>query len=105
MTETSGATATAEPEIRADEAPARQRPWTTVVLNDPVNLMSYVTYVFRTHFGYSEEKSRRLMLEVHERGRSIVARGPREQMERDTQAMHGYGLWAECRPADDGEDA
>jgi ATP-dependent Clp protease adaptor protein ClpS len=105
VTEQDGATAVAEPDVRDAAAPARDVPWVTVVLNDPVNLMSYVEYVFREYFGYSREKARRLMIEVHERGRSRVATGSREQMETDVQAMHGYGLWAECRPAEDRGDA
>mgnify|MGYP001940792689 FL=1 len=69
-----GATDTALLE-RPHEDTARDRPWNVVVWNDPVNLMSYVAYVFRTHFGYSAAKAQRLMLEVHERGRSVVATG------------------------------
>ncbi len=69
-------------------------PWVTVVWNDPVNLMSYVTYVFQKHFGYKKKKAVKLMMEVHEDGRSAVSTGSREQMERDVQAMHEYGLWA-----------
>lgn len=68
--------------------------WTTVVWNDPVNLMSYVTHVFRTYFGYPREEAERLMLQVHHEGRAVVATGPREEMERHTEAMHEYGLWA-----------
>lgn len=70
------------------------RPWRTVVWNDPVNLMSYVTYVFRSYFGYPEDKARRLMLQVHHEGRAIVSHGQREKMEVDVAAMHSYGLWA-----------
>ena len=69
-------------------------PWVTIVWNDPVNLMSYVSYVFQSYFGYSREKAERLMRDVHEEGRAVVSTGTREQMERDTEAMHGYGLWA-----------
>ncbi|WP_030908519.1 ATP-dependent Clp protease adapter ClpS [Streptomyces sp. NRRL F-5126] len=69
-------------------------PWVTIVHNDPVNLMSYVTYVFQTYFGYSKEVSNKLMLDVHHKGRAVVSSGTREEMERDVQAMHGYGLWA-----------
>lgn len=68
--------------------------WVTVVWNDPVNLMNYVTYVFRTYFGFSKEVAEARMLEVHRDGRSIVSSGPREKMEVDVQAMHGYGLHA-----------
>ena len=70
------------------------RPWITLVWNDPINLMSYVTYVFQEYFGYDKNKAQRLMLDVHEKGRAVVSSGSREEMERDVQAMHGYGLWA-----------
>lgn len=69
-------------------------PWVTIVHNDPVNLMSYVTYVFQAYFGYSKDKAHKLMLDVHHKGRATVSSGTREEMERDVQAMHGYGLWA-----------
>lgn len=68
--------------------------WVTIVWNDPVNLMSYVSYVFQTYFGYPESKAKKLMLDVHEKGRAVVSKGGREEMERDTEAMHEYGLWA-----------
>ena len=86
---------TEEPE----EALLVDRPWVTVVWNDPVNLMSYVTYVFETYFGYSRKKAEKLMLEVHNDGRSTVSSGSREEMERDVQAMHEYGLWATMEKA------
>jgi ATP-dependent Clp protease adaptor protein ClpS len=69
-------------------------PWVTIVWNDPVNLMSYVTYVFQSYFGYSKKKATKLMLDVHHEGRAVVSSGTREEMERDVGAMHGYGLWA-----------
>lgn len=69
-------------------------PWRTVVWDDPVNLMSYVAWVFRSYFGYPAPVAERLMLQVHTEGRAIVARGPRELMERHVEAMHGYGLLA-----------
>ncbi|MBW3086557.1 ATP-dependent Clp protease adapter protein ClpS [Austwickia sp. TVS 96-490-7B] len=78
----------------AESTPDLAAPWVTIVWNDPVNLMSYVTWVFRSYFGYSEEKAQLLMLDVHHRGKAVVASGPREQMERHTEALHGYGLWA-----------
>ena len=77
-----------------DEIALTAKPWVTIVWNDPVNLMSYVTYVFQKHFGYPKKKAEKLMLEVHNDGRSVVSTGTREEMERDVQAMHGYGLWA-----------
>jgi ATP-dependent Clp protease adaptor protein ClpS len=75
-------------------------PWVTIVWNDPVNLMSYVTFVFTTYFGYSRKKAEKLMLEVHHDGRSVVSTGSREEMERDVQAMHEYGLWATMQKSD-----
>jgi ATP-dependent Clp protease adaptor protein ClpS len=70
------------------------RPWVTIVWNDPVNLMSYVTYVFQTLFGYPREKATRLMLDVHHKGRAVVSNGTRERMERDVSRLHAAGLWA-----------
>jgi len=77
-----------------EEAPAADRPWVTVVHNDPVNLMSYVTWVFQRLFGYSEDKAHKLMLDVHHKGRAVVSSGSREKMEHDASRLHAYGLWA-----------
>jgi ATP-dependent Clp protease adaptor protein ClpS len=84
------------PEVdeEVDEDVEIERPWITIVWNDPINLMSYVTYVFQQYFGYAKEKAEKLMLDVHHRGKAVVSNGSREEMERDVQAMHGYGLWA-----------
>ena len=76
------------------EAVETDVPWITIVWNDPVNLMSYVTYVFMTYFKYPREKAEKLMMQVHQDGRSVVSSGSREEMERDVSAMHSYGLWA-----------
>lgn len=76
------------------------RPWVTIVWNDPVNLMSYVTYVFLTYFHYDLTKAEALMLDVHEKGRAVVSNGSREEMERDVTAMHTYGLWATMQKDD-----
>ena len=76
------------------------RPWITLVWNDPINLMSYVTYVFQEYFGFDKNKAELLMLDVHEKGRAVVSSGSREEMERDVQAMHGYGLWATLQKDD-----
>ncbi len=77
----------------------RSDAWQTVVWNDPVNLMSYVAYVFRTYFGHSPERAERLMLAVHHDGHAVVAEGAREQMELHAAAMHDFGLWATVRAA------
>ena len=83
-----------------DDLTFLDRPWVTIVWNDPVNLMSYVTYVFQTYFGYARKKAEKLMMEVHEDGKSVVSTGSREEMERDVQAMHDYGLWATMEKAE-----
>jgi len=78
------------------------RPWAVVVWDDPVNLMSYVVYVFQRHFGYSHEEATKLMFEVHNAGKSAVAHGNREEVERHAEAMHAYGLWATIEKTGEG---
>lgn len=82
------------PDIEVVQRTALDVPWHVVVWDDPVNLMSWVTWVFRMHFGFSQAKSHALMLEVHEQGRAIVAEGTLEEAERHVAALHGYGLMA-----------
>ena len=89
-----------ESDISPEEVTQQATPWVTIVWNDPVNLMSYVAYVFSKYFGYDKLKSDRLMMEVHQDGKSVVSTGSREEMERDVQAMHEYGLWATISKAD-----
>jgi ATP-dependent Clp protease adaptor protein ClpS len=69
-------------------------PWVAIVWNDPINLMSYVTYVFQKLFGYSREKASKLMYDVHYKGKAVVSTGSREQMEHDVSRLHAHGLWA-----------
>jgi ATP-dependent Clp protease adaptor protein ClpS len=71
-----------------------ERPWLVVCWNDPINLMSYVTYVFQKLFGYSFEKASQLMLQVHNAGKAVVSSGSREKAEFDTFRLHAHGLWA-----------
>jgi ATP-dependent Clp protease adaptor protein ClpS len=90
-------TATAPTEVDRpdlDEDATTARVWITIVWNDPVNLMSYVTLVFQRLFGYSREKATRLMLQVHHDGKAVVSSGTREQMEGDVARLHAAGLWA-----------
>ena len=82
------------PDLDLRDAVSIERPWITLVWDDPVNLMSYVSYVFRSYFGVPPAEAERLMLQVHNNGRAVVATGNREAMERHVQAMHGFGLWA-----------
>ena len=88
-------------QTRVRERSALDVPWVTIVLNDPVNLMSYVSYVFRSYFGHPPAEAERLMLQVHLTGRAVVATGPREEMERHVEAMHDYGLLATLSKADE----
>lgn len=81
-------------ETSAAEWTQLEQPWSCTVWDDPINLMSYVTYVFMTYFKYDRERAERLMLVVHTEGRAAVSHGTREEMERDAAAMHSYGLWA-----------
>lgn len=92
----------ADADLETGVVVAADVPWVTIVWNDPVNLMSYVTHVFRSYFGFSKPEAERLMLQVHHDGRAVVATGPREEMERHTEAMHEYGLWATVAKASDG---
>ncbi len=78
----------------------KDQPWVCIVWDDPVNLMSYVTHVFCTYFHYPKPKAERLMLQVHTQGKSVVSSGGREQIERDVDAMHSFGLWATLDKAD-----
>ena len=73
------------------------KPWITIVWDDPVNLMSYVTYVLMKLFGYPREKAHELMMKVHTDGKAVVSTGSREEMELDVARLHEYGLWATLR--------
>ncbi|MGF1647389.1 MAG: ATP-dependent Clp protease adapter ClpS [Kineosporiaceae bacterium] len=88
------------PSVGSQGRVAPSRAWLTIVWDDPVNLMSYVTYVFRTYFGYPEAEAERLMMKVHTEGRAVVSSGTREEMERDVTAMHEHGLWATLQQDD-----
>ena len=89
-----------EIETLVDPSFLLDRPWITVVWDDPVNLMTYVTYVLMTLFNYSKERATELMLKVHNEGKAVVSSGRREEMERDVQRLHEYGLWATLRRDD-----
>jgi ATP-dependent Clp protease adaptor protein ClpS len=76
------------------EVTEADRPWIVIVWNDPINLMSYVTFVLQKLFGYSKEKATKLMLQVHNEGRAVVSSGTRESCEFDVYRLHAHGLWA-----------
>ncbi len=77
-----------------DDVPEPDFPWIVIVWNDPINLMSYVTWVFQKLFGYSRAKATKLMLDVHHRGKAVVSSGAREKAEADVARLHAHGLWA-----------
>lgn len=83
-----------DPDLGLEEDLDLDRPWVVIVWNDPINLMQYVSYVFRKLFGYSKAKADELMLDVHEKGRAAVSNGPREKCELDVFRLHEHGLWA-----------
>ena len=90
---------------RADETTTHEqidpdRPWLVIVWNDPINLMSYVTWVFQKLFNYPRAKATQLMLQVHNEGRAVVSSGAREKAELDCFRLHGYGLWATISKSD-----
>lgn len=78
------------------------KPWVTIVWDDPVNLMTYVTYVFMELFGYPKERATELMLKVHNDGKAVVSTGSREEMEHDVARLHEFGLWATLQRGDQG---
>jgi ATP-dependent Clp protease adaptor protein ClpS len=84
-------------EVPGERAVAAPR-WIVIVWNDPINLMSYVTYVFQKLFGYSHPHARRLMLQVHHEGRAVVSAGTKERCEHDVSRLHAHGLWATMQP-------
>lgn len=84
----------ATPDIDTDTAVSIDRPWKVVVWDDPVNLMTYVTYVFRKLFGFSKAKAEQLMMQVHVDGRAVVSSGNKEKAELDVFRLHEHGLWA-----------
>jgi ATP-dependent Clp protease adaptor protein ClpS len=77
-----------------DEVVKPDLPWIVIVWNDPINLMSYVTFVLQKLFGYPKAKAEKLMLDVHHKGKAVVSNGPREKAELDVFRLHEHGLWA-----------
>ena len=85
---------TIEPAVEESSEVKHDQPWIVIVWNDPINLMSYVSFVLQKLFGYIKEKADKLMLEVHHQGRAVVSAGNRERAEFDVFRLHGHGLWA-----------
>lgn len=75
-------------------------PWITIVWDDPINLMTYVTYVLMELFGFSKDKATEIMMKIHTEGKAVVSTGSREEMERDVARVHEFGLWATLQRGD-----
>jgi ATP-dependent Clp protease adaptor protein ClpS len=84
----------------SDDVVDPDRPWVVIVWNDPINLMSYVTFILQKLFGYTLEKATALMLDVHHKGRAVVSSGSREKSELDVFRLHEHGLWATMQQDD-----
>lgn len=82
------------PETEVEESVDYARPWKVLVWDDPINLMSYVAFVFQKLFGYSKDKAHHLMMEVHLNGKAVVSSGNKEKAEFDVFRLHEHGLWA-----------
>ena len=80
------------PEV--DDVIRSDLPWIVIVWNDPINLMSYVTFVLQKLFGFPKSKADKLMLDVHQKGKAVVSSGSREKAELDVFRLHEHGLWA-----------
>ncbi|MGF1482790.1 MAG: ATP-dependent Clp protease adapter ClpS [Opitutales bacterium] len=89
------------PETTTATLDAVEPPWQVVVLNDPVNLMSYVVMVFRKVFGYTQERARKHMLEVHHEGRSVLWTGARERAEHFVHQLHQWQLSSRIERGDE----
>jgi ATP-dependent Clp protease adaptor protein ClpS len=87
-----------EPEVGSSVEP--DKPWLVIVWNDPVNLMTYVTWVFQRLFGYSHSKAQKLMFDVHYKGKAVVSSGAKEKAELDVSRLHSFGLWATMQRSD-----
>lgn len=87
-------------DIETGERDKADRPWLVIVHNDPINLMSYVTWVLQKLFGYPRPKAHKLMMDVHTKGKAVVSSGSREKAESDCFRLHAYGLWATLSKSD-----
>ncbi|MDU0479804.1 ATP-dependent Clp protease adapter ClpS [Staphylococcus chromogenes] len=88
-----------EEDVQVDVATSENLPWMCIVWDDPVNLMSYVTYVFQTVLGMSRKRATELMMQVHTEGKAVVSSGERDKVEIDVKKLHTAGLWATMQQA------
>ncbi|QNE90485.1 ATP-dependent Clp protease adapter ClpS [Corynebacterium incognita] len=86
-------------ELQLDVATSENLPWMCIVWDDPVNLMSYVSYVFQTVLGYDKKRAQELMMQVHTEGKAVVSTGERDKIEGDVKKLQVAGLWATMQQA------
>ena len=79
---------------KTKEKEAQDPGFLVIVWNDPVNLMDYVTHVFMKVFGWNKSKAETHMLEVHQQGKSVVAREGFEKAEYYVHRLQSYHLQA-----------
>lgn len=91
--------ATPDVEMDVHTVSSENLPWLCIVWDDPVNLMSYVTYVFQTVLGYSKKRATELMMQVHTEGKAVVSSGEKDKVEGDVKKLHTAGLWATMQQA------
>lgn len=99
MTSPAAPSATPVAEKKPETLTDADLPWQCICWDDPVNLMSYVTYVFETVLGYSRKKATELMMRVHTEGKAVVSSGERDKVEGDVKKLHTAGLWATMEQA------
>lgn len=85
--------------LNVEVATGENLPWMCIVWDDPVNLMSYVTYVFQTVLGYDRKRATELMMQVHTEGKAVVSSGEKDKVEGDVKKLHTAGLWATMQQA------
>ncbi|MBA1836236.1 ATP-dependent Clp protease adapter ClpS [Corynebacterium sp. zg912] len=85
--------------VDVEVATSENLPWLCIVWDDPVNLMSYVTYVFQTVLGYDRKRATELMMQVHTEGKAVVSSGEKDKVETDVKKLHTAGLWATMQQA------
>lgn len=93
------ATPELDEQIQVEVAASENLPWLCIVWDDPVNLMSYVSYVFQTVLGYDRKRANELMMQVHTEGKAVVSSGEKDKVEGDVKKLHTAGLWATMQQA------
>jgi ATP-dependent Clp protease adaptor protein ClpS len=83
-----------EKKEKTDPKKSHDRGYLVMCWDDPVNTMDFVTHVFQVVFAWPKSKAQRHMLQVHETGKSLLARETFEKAEHYVHQLQGYGLHA-----------